>query len=1244
MSLCDFGSILRAAMGSVWIAGRKGVLADVWKARIPRQNDGLPVRSGRAGCWSATSLQSFILEPILTPSGFLDGGDDLPELRLPESIDDSFEGMEQVEVDVLVADAPVELSVMEGELEGLSFITADEVEVNLATDLTTDFGENGAVTAVATATATGLRFESGVFTVGESGRIDIDFLFDGGAYRGELAVFSLTGMDGLDLDEPEGMGAFVREAAYRALQNEADSGYVVISDLNEGARFSGLLGEGRDWNSGDYGGIKTFEMNPGDEFGLMLVPKGTVKQVLRNPEMGGAARPLFSMATANPDDGFHLGQIADVYGTEQIFAMEDLRVDGRSDGDYNDLIFSVGGASSDIIDLDNLIDPADDWRRTDPLLDPIAPDPLPLDPDSGTAYKPGELLVKFSPNASDADLNSLVQAHGASHIERLIPFDPSSDSPLQRWHTLVFDTDTKLLQLRDDLAANPFVETSSLNYARELAAEPNDSDFPRLWGLHNTGHKFQQGGGQPDADIDAPEAWDYQTGSEDVVVAVIDTGIDYDHSDLAANMWSNPGEIPDDNLDNDGNGIIDDLYGFDFGNSIDANGDGDYLDPGDRNDANPHEEGYTKKYGHGTHVAGIIGAVGNNNIGVIGVSPTVSLMALNIHDRRNDALWLDDIARAINYAIAKDADIINTSFGGWGFSPLEWDAIHTANDAGVLVVAAAGNERDNNDNPDLAIYPASYILPNLVAVAATNHRDKLSHFSNYGAISVDLGAPGGGQENIYSTFPNNQYQWRQGTSMAAPHVAGAAALLLAQKPTLSPAGLKQILLETVDPLPDLQGKTVSGGRLNLHRALERTLINTAPTLSAIATLGQATEGEPFEISYADLAAAADEHDLDGDWLAFRIEQVLAGTLTKDGRAAIPGATTLARGESLTWTSDTPGQAQPAFTVVASDGQAVSDIAVQVNVNVANVNDPPIVTLQTADAIAAEGGNTGSFILRRTGSTRDPLTVNFEIAGIATHTRDYRLLDTRDGKLLRQSITIPAGASNTRIILSPIDDTVIEPGETAILRLTADSAYQLGQATRSTIVIRDNDTPPPPRILASSDFTSGTEGWVTAEYKTIDNTLGRKRHLPKRTRGGYLSQTDFSKSAGNNKNGWHWIAPSEFRGHKSAAYQGRLEFELRTDNKPDPDKRPKKPSPRGKVILRGRGLTLIHEFNRPGKSFTRYSIPLHELAGWKDKKTGRKATKQQIQTVLSNISDLWIRGEWGGGKDTGWLDNVKIWSA
>ncbi len=317
---------------------------------------------------------------------------------------------------------------------------------------------------------------------------------------------------------------------------------------------------------------------------------------------------------------------------------------------------------------------------------------------------------------------------------------------------------------------------------------PNDPSFAQLYGLHNTG----QTGGVPDADIDAPEAWGINIGSRDILVGVIDTGIDRTHPDLAANMWTNPGEIPGNGIDDDGNGYVDDVHGWDFVN----------------NTNNPADDHY-----HGTHCAGTIGAVGGNGVGVVGVAHHVSLVALKFLSATGGGTTSDAV-EAVAYATGLGVHLTSNSWGGGGYSQALHDVIQEAGEAGQLFIAAAGN---NGSNTDFAVnYPSGYDLDNIVAVAATDHADALAGFSNYGAASVDLAAPG---VNTYSTAPGNTYRSLSGTSMATPHVAGAAAVLLSEAPSLSAPALKTLLLSTTDAKPALAGKTVSGGRLNLHSAL-----------------------------------------------------------------------------------------------------------------------------------------------------------------------------------------------------------------------------------------------------------------------------------------------------------------------------------------------------------------------------------------------------------------------------------------
>ena len=335
------------------------------------------------------------------------------------------------------------------------------------------------------------------------------------------------------------------------------------------------------------------------------------------------------------------------------------------------------------------------------------------------------------------------------------------------------------------------------------ATMPNDPSFGRLWGLDNTG----QSGGVAGADIDATRAWDVSTGSRSVVVAVIDTGVDYRHADLAANMWRNPGEVAGNGIDDDRNGFVDDVHGWDF-----ANGDGDPFDD----------------EGHGTHVAGTIGAVGNNGVGVTGVNWAVSIMALKFLGSDGSGSTSDAIA-AINYATRMRRDFgvnvvaTNNSWGGGGSSAALRRAIQAGGDAGILFVAAAGNEGVNNDvTPS---YPANDTSAAVIAVAATDRSNRLASFSNYGATSVDIAAPGAA---IYSTVPGNGYASYSGTSMATPHVSGAVALLAAANPQATGAAIRAAILSSATRVTGLAGKVATGGLLDVAAALTALGTGTPP--------------------------------------------------------------------------------------------------------------------------------------------------------------------------------------------------------------------------------------------------------------------------------------------------------------------------------------------------------------------------------------------------------------------------------
>ena len=332
---------------------------------------------------------------------------------------------------------------------------------------------------------------------------------------------------------------------------------------------------------------------------------------------------------------------------------------------------------------------------------------------------------------------------------------------------------------------------------------PNDTFYRSpnfyLWGLNNTGQSFTVGStgytGTPDADIDAPEAWDLTRGSSSVTVAVIDSGMQLNHPDLASNLWTNPNETPGNGIDDDANGRIDDVNGWDFVNS----------------DNDPTDDD-----GHGTHVAGTIGAVGNNNSGVTGVAWNVKLMPLKACNAAGSCAISATIA-ALNYAVAQGVKISNNSYGGIsGQSTSERNAITAARDAGHLFVAAAGNDGVNTDVPANAHYPSNYNLDNIISVASTTLNDGLSSFSNYGTTSVDLGAPG---SQILSTYPTSSYVWANGTSMASPHVAGVAALVKSRKPDWTYSQVRSRLIDNTRPLASLSGTTVTGGMLNAYSAL-----------------------------------------------------------------------------------------------------------------------------------------------------------------------------------------------------------------------------------------------------------------------------------------------------------------------------------------------------------------------------------------------------------------------------------------
>ncbi|MEA3417071.1 MAG: S8 family peptidase [Thermodesulfobacteriota bacterium] len=406
---------------------------------------------------------------------------------------------------------------------------------------------------------------------------------------------------------------------------------------------------------------------------------------------------------------------------------------------------------------------------------------------------PNELIVCFKKGLSKKEILSLVTATGTTvkaYIKALnyyvlsLPPDFSVNDAL-RWYR-----------------RQGVVDQAEPNYLIPLKTIPNDLDFSRQWSLHNIG----QTGGTDDADIDALEAWDIEHGKPEVIIAVIDTGVDYTHEDLAANIWQNTGEIPDNGIDDEGNGYIDDVIGWDFVDSFGGAADEDFLTP----DNDPMD-----RHGHGTHVAGIAGAVANNSVGIVGVAWNCKIMPVRAGYKTSSGdgvLESDDAAQAIIYSAENGAKVINLSWGDYQKSNLIEEAMTYATNHGTLVCAAAGNENSNS-----LIYPAASENTAVLAIGATDSHDLKASFSNYGAWAwVDVSAPG---VNIYSTFLNNAYRQMSGTSMAAPHVAGVAALLFSYFPDISPIEAKTRIMRSVDVLADLSEKNSVSGRINVYSAL-----------------------------------------------------------------------------------------------------------------------------------------------------------------------------------------------------------------------------------------------------------------------------------------------------------------------------------------------------------------------------------------------------------------------------------------
>jgi subtilisin family serine protease len=633
-----------------------------------------------------------------------------------------------------------------------------------------------------------------------------------------------------------------------------------------------------------------------------------------------------------------------------------------------------------------------------------------------------ELLIKIDKNTAGDSVRATHRRLGARVVEELAQ---------GRWQRVKLPEGVSVDEALNVYAETPGIAAAQPNYIYGIDNAPNDPRFSELYGM---------------AKINAPAAWDSTTGSASVVVAVIDTGIKYTHEDLAANIWTNPGETGTDaqghdkatnGLDDDFDGFIDDVHGYDF----------------DHNDPDPMDDN-----GHGTHCAGTIGAVGNNATGVVGVNWNVSMIAVKTHDSSGNSTSAKVVA-AFNYVTLLRTRGVNVrvTSNSWGGAPEApaydqalSDALSLAAAADILNVFAAGNA--NTDTDAQPFYPASYKVANLVAVAASDQNDNRASFSNYGATSVDLAAPGVG---ILSTVSNaSNYASLSGTSMAAPHVAGAAALLAAANPQLSAASLKATLLNSVDVLANWTSEpstgkrlTLTGGRLNVASALVNQTA-CAYTLTASGTSFTNAGGN----------ASFDVHtQTNCDWPA----RSNASWITIN--SAVP-----AGNSGFVNYTVAPNNAAAARTGTINVAGLIYTIT--------QAGTPPSIQFSAATITASETNSSAQINVTRAGDTSVASSV---VVRTIDDPRPVRCDDTTsapnvafarcDYATTVETLSFAAGETTKTVTVPLVNDSFVEPNENVTLTLSNPSDATLGAQATTTLTITSDDAAGAANPIFNTDF-------------------------------------------------------------------------------------------------------------------------------------------------------------------------------